>query len=320
MLPKLKKQNEGNGTSGQALLIILLTMTVALTVVLSIVSRSVTDISVTTYEEDSQRAFDAAEAGIEQALLSGSDQPETSLGNAKFTTDISSPLPASDEAAYPSDVLAGESATFWFMAHDSSGNFDCSTGDCLRSNKINQICWGKPGAAINNFTPAIEISLFYDTSLSADDTPNDFSNVKIARFAYDPYSARAASNNFRTTSATCSGGISSKNFAFSTGQIQLNNSSPPDFDLGCPNSQGCLIMAKVKLLYNYDASSGDNFPHPVGININPTGGTHLPAQGTQIDSVGEAGDTIRRVNVFQGYPEPPFVFEAAIFGAGGLSK
>src|SRR3989304_10327197 len=91
-------------SSGQALLIILLTLTVVLTVVLSVVSRSVTDISVTTYQEDAQRAFDAAEAGIERALLTGSSQTSTPIGDATFITNISSPLPDGDEAVYPSDV------------------------------------------------------------------------------------------------------------------------------------------------------------------------------------------------------------------------
>jgi Tfp pilus assembly protein PilX len=51
------------------LLIVLLAITVILTVVLSVTSRSVTDVTVTTYEEDALRAFSAAEAGVETALL-----------------------------------------------------------------------------------------------------------------------------------------------------------------------------------------------------------------------------------------------------------
>jgi len=78
-------------------------------------------------------------------------------------------------------------------------------------------------------------------------------------------------------------------------------------------------MAKVRLLYNHNSATGVSYPHPIGIEV-ISGGSHLPAQGTLIDSIGEAGDTTRRVNVFQSYPEPPFVFEAAIFGKGGLSK
>ena len=49
--------------SGQALLLVLLGMAVVLTIVLSILSRSVTDIAVTSREEEALRAFSAAEAG-----------------------------------------------------------------------------------------------------------------------------------------------------------------------------------------------------------------------------------------------------------------
>jgi hypothetical protein len=302
--------------SGQALLIVLLTMTVVLTVVLSVVSKTVTDISVTTYEEDAQRAFDAAEAGIERVLLSGTSQSEP-LGEAEFTANISSPLPSSDQVVYPSDVLAGESATFWFVSHDDSGDLVC-VDDCLRANSFN-VCWGKPGP-VDQYTPAIEISLYYDTSLGAISS-GDYSGVKIARFAYDPVASRTTNNNFYVTSSGCSGGLAGHNLAFSTGTIQLNNDTLPNFDLSCPPIDvGCLIMAKVRFLYNHNPATDESYPHPVGIEVNPQGGTHLPAQGTQIDSVGTSGDTTRKVNVFQGYPEPPFVFESALFGQGGLSK
>jgi len=292
-------------------------MTVVLTVVLSVVSRSVTDISITTYEEDSQRAFDAAEAGIERVLLTGTNQSEP-LGDAEFAANISSPLPLSDQVVYPSDILAGESATFWFVSHDEDGDLVCS-GDCLRANSFNKVCWGKPGTAEDQYTPAIEISLFYDTTLAAVNS-GDYSGVRIARFAYDPSTSRTASNNFLNASASCSSGIAGKNFAYSTGQIDLNSSTPPNVNLGCPILPGCLIMAKVRLLYNHNSGSGVSIPHPVGIQMNPIGGTHLPSQGTQIDSVGSSGGSTRKVNVFQGYSEPPFVFESAIFGQGGLSK
>src|SRR3972149_445322 len=161
---KLPKIDFPNNQTGQALLIVLLTMTVVLTIVLSVVSRSVTDISITSYEEDAQRAFNAAEAGIERVLLTGSNQSD-SLGDAEYDAGISFPLPSSNQVVYPTDVLAGESATFWFMAHDANGDFYCGGGDCLRSNQILQICWGEPGTLLNDLAPAVEISLFYDVSL-----------------------------------------------------------------------------------------------------------------------------------------------------------
>lgn len=54
--------------SGQAALIILLIMVALLTIGLSVVSHSVTDISISQDEEEAMRAFSAAEAGIEEAL------------------------------------------------------------------------------------------------------------------------------------------------------------------------------------------------------------------------------------------------------------
>jgi len=54
---------------GQAVLIVLLIMVVALTVGISISTRSTKDIRQSTRTEESQRAFSAAEAGLEAALV-----------------------------------------------------------------------------------------------------------------------------------------------------------------------------------------------------------------------------------------------------------
>ena len=67
-------------SSGQAVLLVILGMAVVLTIVLSVVSRSVTDVSVTKVEEDSSKAFSAAEAGIEKLLIGGSSFTEGNLG------------------------------------------------------------------------------------------------------------------------------------------------------------------------------------------------------------------------------------------------
>ena len=57
---------------GQALLIVVLVMAVALTIGLAVVSRSITDIKISRQEEESARVFSVAEAGIEEALKLGS--------------------------------------------------------------------------------------------------------------------------------------------------------------------------------------------------------------------------------------------------------
>lgn len=55
-------------SSGQAVLLILLVVVVALGLGLSIISQSTTDIRISQQEQESARAFNAAEAGIEDAL------------------------------------------------------------------------------------------------------------------------------------------------------------------------------------------------------------------------------------------------------------
>jgi len=61
--PKLLEQ-------GQAVLIVLLVIAVALGFGLSIISQSVTDVRISKQEQESARAFNVAEAGIEEALKS----------------------------------------------------------------------------------------------------------------------------------------------------------------------------------------------------------------------------------------------------------
>jgi len=99
---------------GQALLIVLLSMSVILSVVLSVVSRSITDISVSTYEEEALRAFSAAEAGIEKALVEQTSvaEQQISTGSAdKFKADIVTEAHGKI-FNFPQPVKSGETATF----------------------------------------------------------------------------------------------------------------------------------------------------------------------------------------------------------------
>ncbi|MCM8787809.1 MAG: hypothetical protein NC935_07170 [Candidatus Omnitrophica bacterium] len=57
-----------NPKNGQIALIVLLLMVVVLTIGLSLVSRSVTEVKISRDEKEALRAFSAAEAGIEEAL------------------------------------------------------------------------------------------------------------------------------------------------------------------------------------------------------------------------------------------------------------
>lgn len=299
-----KKTVSTQNQSGQALLVVLLTMAVVLTVVLSLASRSVTDIGITTYEEDALRAFSAAEAGVEEALVTAADASGTLPNNATFDAVVSSAGSAS-EAFYPIELLSGETATFWFVSQDGDGNLTCAGVPCLRASNFN-VCWGKGGAP----RPALEVTLFYDDSPSHTEVvgSGDYSQVKVSRFAYDPDGARTPSNNFSLASGSCT--VLGQSLSYSTGNIVL----APLVGGPCVSQLGCLLMARVRMFYNSATT------HPLGIRVTPTGGSSLPPQGVQVESTGVAGDTTRQVNVYRSYPEPAPVFDAAVFSLGDITK
>src|SRR3989344_8115565 len=99
---------------GQALLIVVLSLAVVLTIVLSILARSVTDIKISTGSENALRAFSAAEAGVERALIAGGSIGATQIGDATFTANVTEIGEGSNEFANPSPLFSGETSLFWF--------------------------------------------------------------------------------------------------------------------------------------------------------------------------------------------------------------
>lgn len=74
--------------SGQVLLIVIVTMIVALTAGLSIASRTITNLKLSKQNEDSQRAFQAASAGIDKYINAASGTNTNTLNNATFKTTV----------------------------------------------------------------------------------------------------------------------------------------------------------------------------------------------------------------------------------------
>jgi len=287
--------------SGQALLLVLLSMAVVLTIVLSVISRSVTDISVTTTSEDSLRAFSAAEAGVEQALIAGGNIPETPLGDAKFITSVSGFASGSKEVLYPASLSAGEVGVIWFVSHDGNGNPTCADGHCFTGRTF-KVCWGKAGTSGSSATtPAIEVSFFYKNPA-----------VKIARATLDSNSSRRGSNSFSAPDAGTCSFSTGETFAFGK-TLDLSGGG-----LGIPasvyNNQDGLQYAAIRFLYN------DGLIQPFGVNVDFTGNSLLPSQGVKINSQGTSGEANRRVEVIQGYAQLPDVFDSVIFSPEGVSQ
>ncbi len=303
-MKNLKYKNQ----SGQALLIIVLVLAVALVVVLSISTRTVTDITQTSYDENALRAFSAAEAGVEDALLknvgtSGSAVTVDSTANVSYTTDFSTPV-GTQTFNHPEPALSGQSRTFWLVSHNpTSGALTCSGSPCVKPSQI-EVCWGTGSPTP---IPAVEVSLYYDPTFQAVASTNNYAGVKTARFTSDPSGSRRSSNNFSADGGPCA--FSTGTFTYSTGVINISSLMPPT----CTSSFGCQIMAKVRILYNTTVAQ------PIGFRI-INGSGDLPSQGIQISSTGTAGDSTRKVSVFRSFAEPQSVFDAGVFSYNDLSK
>lgn len=293
----LKRKNQ----KGQALLIVLLSMAVVLTIVLSTLARSITDVSVSEQDKESLRAFSAAEAGVEQALIIGSSIDPTTLGNARYFVDVSAMAEGSTEIIYPSPFFSGESMTIWFVAHDDEDNYTCTAEKPCFTGRRMRVCWGKEGEDdSSSTTPAIEVTVFYTR------TPGDYSTTEVVRKVVDPNSLRRSENNFDANgSGTCS--ISDKTYQF---YKNVN------FEvLGIPESvyttQNGLQFAVIRFLYN------TSNPSPLAISVNFSENTTLPSQGLQIESSGSSGDANRKINVFRFFSESAEPFQFGVFSLGG---
>lgn len=169
--------------NGQILLVVVLTMVVALTVGLGLAARSVTNVRNTADEVNSQKAFSAAEAGVQRALKSGlaiTDEQldnqtsikqvtiDTNYGRTLFVLNNGNPLPQDDGA----DV--------WLSTYPdySAPQF---------SGKL-QIYWGISSTACSN--AAVEIMVISGTKTSP----------KLERYAIDPCNTRG--NHFDTPTGT----------------------------------------------------------------------------------------------------------------------
>ncbi|MEK7497935.1 MAG: hypothetical protein AAB656_03380 [Patescibacteria group bacterium] len=309
MLNPARQAGLARHEAGQALLIVLLSMAVVLTIVLSIFSNSVTDIAVTTSEAESLRAFSAAEAGIEKALIALTAQ-SGSFGEDLFQTSVTNFAEGLTSFVYPVDLASGDDAVLWLVSHNANDDLSCadSAKPCFRGSKV-AVCWGRAGTPSNSATtPAIEASVYYS---SPPVSGSNYGGVVVAREVSDPNSTRRTTNKFTAPDA---GGCTIDGKAFAFKKIL-------DFStLGIPASsysnQNGLQFAQVRMIYNTDTSQTIGFD----AKIVGAGNTPFPSQGRQILSQGTAGEATRKVEVYRLYGSIASSMSASIFSGGSLSK
>jgi len=254
-----------NSQKGQALLIVILVMVVALTIGLSVASRTITNIRNTEDEEQSQAALSAAEAGIEEFIrqpcaLDTCIFPKKNYTINNTSADITIKVASGAQVVMNqgNPVKKDEGGDIWLVPHS---NLDGTpTWGTPWTGNLN-VYWGK-AADIDCQTAAVEIIVFRGS----------VNNPQTTRYVYDGCPARRNNNSFTNPG----GGISFDGIQFKYGTTLAIN-------------QG-LFVRVVPLYYN----------SVVGFT-----GTALPPQERLIESTGNAGDTQRKVTFVDRYPGLP---------------
>ena len=266
---------------GQALLIVVLVMAVALTIGLAVVSRSITDIKISRQEEESSRVFSVAEAGIEEALKLGSG---TSGAISEISYTVSETAQGGGrEFVFPATINAGDTQTVWLVEHDNDGNLT-ETGR-YTGNTID-LYWGNENQDPNqSTTPALEVSVIYKEGTS----------YKLTRGAFDPNSSRRNDNSFDEADVG-SYSIGGKTFRFRK--------------LGFTLPGGIPYALRLRLLYNNDQAQ------ILGI----AGTSNFPSQGKCYESTASLSTSgiTRKVQQCQFHKTPPGIFDYVLFSEGDL--
>ncbi len=288
---------------GQAVLIVLLVMAVVLTIVLSVLGSSTSDIKISSNETESLRAFSAAESGIEKALVTNLAS-QGSVGNANFNATVSSLAAGTKFFNYPSDLVTGDVGILWFVSHAASGSFICDASNPCFTGKTVKVCWGKVGTASNlSTTPALDLTFYYLT------TPGDYSTVRVGKAVFDPNPTRLANNSY-VLSDPCPCTAGTTNYAF--GKV-LDLSTLP-IPLSSYNNQNGLQFLSARLLYNTDQDQS------LGFDLNFAGNGVIPSQGQQVDSTGNLNTATRKIEVTSPYAEFPPILDTAIFSPSGVAQ
>lgn len=258
------------------LMLVLITI-VGLTIGLSLISRTVTDIRISSQIEQSSRAFSAAEAGIENALRGAVvGQPgSVTLPDATGSYSVAEIGNSTSVLEYPVTSPVN-TQTLWLIDHNVDGTLNESATSYSPSSDID-ICWGTDP----NITPAIILNLYYKSGTT----------YKVARGAYDQ-NAASRGNYFDSVDSVgnyCSGNYRFKKTITSTTTFGL---APTDK----------LLMLRIQPVYENTT-----------IAVKPYAA--LPLQGKVITSVGQTTTGVaRKIKVTQGYNVLPSLLDFAFFG------
>lgn len=268
--------------AGQALILVLLLLSVIITIGLAISSRSVTEVGISATQEESAQALAAAEAGIEGAL-SG-----TIITGIPVTVG-STQYGVGSQAVFSGGIKAGEAVTLFLTPYKDDGSFDTALS---YSGTRATVCWQATGA-----TPALEAIMYYQNS----------TGKFASRNVYDPGNEIPGAIPVDAGVSGCPSGTYAHkkviNFplAVNAGGLGVQ-----------PSATTKLLFLRLKPYYSGVTA--------VVIGVANDGITQFPAQGQLVTSTGQVGQTSRRVQVINRYPDPLPYLDNAVFSGGSLSK
>lgn len=269
-------------------MIALLVLTIATTVGLSLIARSTTDVSVTRNIEESSRAFSAAEAGIEEALIAGAAVNPDGITDEAFggVTYHVTVEPAGGSVGspfvFPNKTLSENTETVWLVNHDPATGLITEI-PTYTANTID-VCWSSEAT-----TPALVVAVLYKTSGGA---------YRVAKSAYDP----AGRANYFSAPTAMTGGCAGTNTTYRS-RIQFSNFVP-----AINPAADTLLALRIRPVYS-------------GAQIAVAPAQALPVQGNLIESTGTAGSNVnRKIIVYQQFREPDSIFDYTVYSEGQFAK
>ncbi|OGY22244.1 MAG: hypothetical protein A2126_03365 [Candidatus Woykebacteria bacterium GWB1_45_5] len=314
---------------GQILILFLLVLVVGVAIVLSVASRTITDIRTTTTSDESNRAYFAAEAGIEEALQqlqSGGVVPDAASGGLKtsfptvnteaVTADVT-PTAGSAVFVYPEDVKKDDVVQVALLEDFLGDVFDPLNLGWSGTNL--DFYWSSSSDDSSAETPAVEISVVYYCPGGTCPGFPAGQSFGVSKIAFDPYTTRGPKPNNFCTNVEKAGPYTfpgeSKEFYFkaTVNVFQgVGNENCNGLKLDATNTKP--VLARVRLLYNSTLAS------PVAVE-SPAPNPPLPLQGTVLESTGTTSSGVtRKLQVTRLYPALPALFDYVLFSGSTLSK
>ncbi len=283
----------------------MLVLAIGVTVALAISSRSATEISISTTQDESSRALEAAQAGLERYLGGvphptsvpaggGGDLPGM---NASYFVPNATTLGGSTSYQVPYLLVAGDVATI-----------DMPSGSTSYSGV--RVCWGSGG-----IQPKLDVAIFYCQRTVAGevcDMPNVTGQYFTRRKGYDPDSSGATYPNFTNVSGPNNCGTGTT-YNYSVG-INFNNDNGQNIQLPALGASGNRIFfLRVRMLGN-----GSNL-QPLAAQLMGAGVT-FPTQAGIVESVGTSGDTVQKIRATVTVWDLPPIFDGAVFSGADIVK